>query len=186
MGAALDVSLELALRRLGTDHADVLLLGWWNGQPWENVARAARRARETGKTRFVALSTHNRELAGRLVADTTGTIDIVHLRYNAAHRGAEREVFPHRAQGGPGVVSFTATRWGKLLESSADGRSPTAADCYRFVLSQPAVDVCLVGARNGDDIRAAVGALERGPMDPDELAWMRGIGDRVHSALMAD
>src|SRR5262245_30637823 len=32
MGTALDVSLELALRRLGTDHADVLLLGWWNGE----------------------------------------------------------------------------------------------------------------------------------------------------------
>jgi aryl-alcohol dehydrogenase-like predicted oxidoreductase len=185
VGLALGLSLESALRRLGTDHADVLLLGWWSDTPWQTVLEAAQRLREQGKTRFLALSTHQRTHAGRLVADATGAIDIVHVRYNAAHRGAEREVFPHRAPAGPGIVAFTATRWGKLLEPPVDGqRAPTAGDCYRFVLSNPAVDVCLAGPRNGDDVRAALGALERGPMDEAELSWMRQVGDRVHSMLM--
>jgi aryl-alcohol dehydrogenase-like predicted oxidoreductase len=181
LGKAVELSLHRALRRLGTDHADVLLLGWWQDAPWDTVARAALRARESGKTRFLGLSTHNRLHAGRLVAEAGGAIDVVHVRYNAAHRGAEQEVFPHRLAGGagPGLVSFTATRWGQLLKTSARGRTPTAGDCYRFALSRPEVDLCLCGPRNGEDIRAAVAALERGPMSADELAWMREAGDRV-------
>jgi aryl-alcohol dehydrogenase-like predicted oxidoreductase len=181
-GSAVEMSLELALRRLGTDRADVLLLGWWNDTPRASVVAGAVRARERGKTRFIAMSTHQRPLAGTLVADAKGVIDIVHVRYNAAHRGAEREVFPHRSPAGAGVVAFTATRWGKLLTQSESGRSPSAGDCYRFVLSNPAVDLCLAGPRNGEDLRAAIAALERGPMDQEELRWMCTIGDRVHAA----
>lgn len=180
VGLALKVSLERALGQLGTDYADVLLLGWWNGAPWGGVAEAAARLREAGKTRFIGLSTHKRPLAGQLVGDAAGLVDVVHVRYNAAHRGAEKEVFPHRVPGGPGLVAFTATRWGALLKPQLDGHTPTAGDCYRFVLTEPAVDVCLSGPRNGDDVRAAVAALARGPMTLDERGWMRAVGDRVY------
>ncbi len=182
-GLALRLSLEIALRRLDAERADVLLLGWWNHAPWEGVAEAAERLRESGKARFLALSTHHRPHAARIVADTASRLDVAHVRYNAAHRGAEGEVFPHRAAaGGPGLVAFTATRWGSLIAPGAGGDLPTpsAGDCYRFALSHPAVDVCLAGPRNGDDLRGAIAAIERGPMDPQELAWMRAVGDRVY------
>jgi hypothetical protein len=42
-------------------------------------------------------------------------------------------------------VAFTATRWGTLLEPHADstGPPPTAFDCHRYWLAQPAVQVPL-------------------------------------------
>ena len=38
---------------------------------------------------------------------------------------------------------------------------PQASDCYRFVLSNPVVDVCMCGPKNLNEMRAALPALER-------------------------
>ena len=35
-------------------------------------------------------------------------LDVYMIRYNAAHRGAEHDIFPHLAAYNPGVVSYTA------------------------------------------------------------------------------
>jgi predicted aldo/keto reductase-like oxidoreductase len=178
-------SVESALRKLKVDHADVVLLGMWQGRPWGAVLEAAQRLREEGKTRFLGVSSHHRPFVGALVGDPATPFDVAHVRYNAAHRGAEREVFPHRKPGGPAVVSFTSTRWGSLLKAQqGEPRTPTAGDCYRFVLSNPAVDLCMTGPRDGADLRAAVAALEQGPMDEEEARWIRGVGDRVYSIAM--
>ncbi len=67
---------------------------------------------------------------------------------------------------------------------SAEPRTPTAGDCYRFVLSNPAVDMCLVGPRDGADLRHAIAALEKGPMDDGEARWIRAVGDRIYSIAM--
>lgn len=181
-GLGVRISVESALLRIGTDHVDVLLLGWWPHPPSPSVLSAAEKLRKAGKVRFVALSTHTRPFGGDLLASPDGAVDVLHVRYNACHRGAEREVFARRRDGGMGVVAFTATRWGTLCAPRAGiERVPNAADCYRFVLSNPAVDLCMTGPRDGADIRAAIAALARGPMDEGELAWMRGVGDRVYA-----
>jgi hypothetical protein len=45
-----------------------------------------------------------------------GLNDVFHLRYNAAHRGAETEIFPYmKGENCSGLVSFAATHWRKLL-----------------------------------------------------------------------
>lgn len=172
-------SLERALRKLEMDYADVLLLGLWNKPVRPAILDAARRLRERGLVRYLAVSTHQRTLAPKLAA--SGDIDILHVRYNAIHRGAESEIFPllQPREARPGVVSFTATSWGQLLTPAKvpqGDRVPTAADCYRFVLSNPSVDVCLSGPKNAEQFQAALDALDRGPMDPDELAWMGRVG----------
>jgi len=80
-------------------------------------------------------------------------------------------------------VSFTATRWGQLLKTKrmpAGEKPPTAADCYRFVLSQPAIDVCMSGARTVEQMRDNLAGFESGPMTEAELERMRRIGDFVH------
>ena len=33
------------------------------------------------------------------------------IRYNAAHPGAERDIFPHLEARRPAVVAYTATSW---------------------------------------------------------------------------
>ena len=147
------------------------------------ILDAGRRLRERGLIRNVAISTHHRPLVSSLSANLD--IGIVHLRYNAVHTGAEREVFRQIARNGnrPGVVAFTATSWRQLLDPTrvAPGeRVPTATDCYRFVLSNPAVDVCLTGPASEAQAGEAPRAIELGPMSAKELAWMRRVGDFIH------
>lgn len=180
VGGLLGWSLERALRTLGFDRADVLLLGMWNRPLPPRVLDAALRLKARGLVRYLALSTHKRTLVPRLAESE---IDVFHVRYNAVHRGAETEIFPCLPAHPPGIVSFTSTSWKQLLNPRrvpAGERVPTAGDCYRFVLSQPAVDVCMTGPSNPDHMRQALAAWERGPMDPDELAWMRRVGDAIH------
>ena len=123
---------------------------------------------------------HHRPTFQMLLSDPSYAAIMV--RYNAAHPGAEAEVFPHLAAHPRGVLAFTATRWGKLLDPRLvppEERTPTAADCYRFVLSNPSVDAALVGPRNGQELDEALTALDRGPMTADELAWMKRVGAGV-------
>lgn len=77
------------------------------------------------------------------------------------------------------MVAYTATSWKQLLNSRklAPGENvPTAADCYRFVLSRPEVDVCMTGPSNAAQMEEALRALDQGPMSEAELAWMRRVG----------
>lgn len=180
--ALLAPSVKLGLFRLGTDYADVLLLGWFNQRPPQAILDAAYELVRRGWVRHVAISSHRRTLFPELERERI--LDVYHLRYNAGHRGAEHEIFPHvpATPDGPGLVAYTATRWATLLDprrTPAGEPTPTAADCYRFALTHPAVHVCMTGPRNRADLEHALTALDRGPMDADELAWMGRVGDHV-------
>lgn len=175
-------SLERALRQLQMDSADVLLLGLWNKPVSTRILDAARKVQERGLVRHLALSSHRRPVLGRLVA--AHAFDVFHFRYNAAHTGAETEIFPFLSeQNRPGMVSYTATSWKQLLNPRKipEGeRVPTAADCYRFVLSRPEVDVCMTGPANAAQMDEALAAVRQGPMSETELAWMRRVGKAIH------
>jgi len=174
---------EKALRSLGLDHGDILLLGWHNKPPAQRIVDRALAMKERGLFRFLGLSGHNRSLFPRL-ADT-GVFDLFHVRYNAAHRGAEEEIFPHlQGPDRPGIVTYTATRWGQLVKANKmpPGEPPaTASDCYRFALSDPRVDLCMCGPKDHDQMREGLRTLDLGPLNPDESARMRRIGDYVHA-----
>jgi aryl-alcohol dehydrogenase-like predicted oxidoreductase len=168
-------SVERGLGRIGYDRADVLLLGFWNRPVPPRILEAARRLRERGLVRYLAISSHHRPLVGQWVA--AGDFDVLHFRYNAAHPGAETDIFPHFDGRRPGAVAYTATNWGRLLRAGGAGeRVPTAADCYRFVLTRSEVDVCLTGPANAAQMEEALRTLRLGPMTDDELAWMRRVG----------
>jgi aryl-alcohol dehydrogenase-like predicted oxidoreductase len=180
--ALLRPSLELALRRLGIDDADLLLLGWWNHPPPARILDAALELRDAGKTKHVMISCHERKTFRSYIEDPT--YGAIMVRYNAAHPGAEEEVFPwlQERTTRPGVVTYTATRWGALLDPRLlpdSEPAPRASDCYRFALSHPAVNVTLCGAKNRRELAEALAALERGPMDPEELHWMKRVGAAV-------
>jgi predicted aldo/keto reductase-like oxidoreductase len=170
------------LRSAGLDYADALILGGFYRQPSARIIDGAMRLKEKGFVRFIGISSHKRRLFPGLRED--GIFDIFHLRYNAVHRGAETEVFPSLPlENGPGIVSFTATNWGKLLYSSkipSGEKVPAAGDCYRFVLSHPAVHVCMTGPRTVEEMRQNLAVLEQCPMTDEELTRMRRIGDHVY------
>lgn len=170
------------LRTLGIDSADVLLLGWFNDKPSSRIMERALAMKEKGMFRFLGVSGHNRLLFPKLAESSE--FDLFHLRYSAAHRGAGEEVFPKLAfPNRPGLVAYTATRWGDLLnpKKMPPGEAPLrGADCYRFVLTHPLVDVCITGPKNTQQMREALNALELGPLSDEEMIRVRRIGDYVH------
>ncbi len=185
--ALIGPSVEVALRRAGLDYFDILLLGMRNERPGRAYIDAFERIREQGKVRFLALSTHNRPLLPSLFdeyREGKSAYDVFMLRYNAVHRGAERDVFPFvPSDPRPGVIAYTATRWGHLLDPGkmpAGETPPTASDCYRFVLNQSTVDLVLCGPSDRSQMQEALRALEHGPLPPDVVERMQRIGDHIY------
>jgi aryl-alcohol dehydrogenase-like predicted oxidoreductase len=172
-------SAELALRKLRLDYADVLIIGKVDKNPSTQLVDEILRLRETGQVRFLAISAHRRSQFHSYIQQ--GIFDIIMVRYNAAHTGAEMEVFPYLpASGRPGVICYTATRWGSLLKGAPGEQTPTASDCYRFCLSQPQVDICLSGPKNRKEMEDTLRVLDSPPMTADELAWMRRVGTAIY------
>lgn len=180
----LKTSLERALRRLNTDYIDVFhYLGVLKPGHFDSRVRDELAAlRSDPRVRAVAISCHDRRLAGELAA--SGALDVVMVRYNAAHPGAETDVFPHVARHGVGVVSYTATRWTALLRRPrgwpASEPVASAGQCYRFVLSNPAVDVVMTAPRSERELLDNLREIRRGPLPDDEMAFMRRFGAHVH------
>jgi aryl-alcohol dehydrogenase-like predicted oxidoreductase len=174
-------SLERALRSLGTDHADLFLLGWWNKPPPRKLLDEALALRERGLARHLLISGHDRTTFAQYAKDPA--YGAIMVRYNASHPGAEQDVFPllpERER--PGVVAYTATRWGGLIDpkqSPPGERAPTATDCYRFALSSGHVDVCLSAPQTAAQLDQTLATLDAGPMVADELAWMKRVGAHV-------
>jgi aryl-alcohol dehydrogenase-like predicted oxidoreductase len=177
-------AVEKGLSHLGIDCADVLILGWHNSVPWQRLMDTAHALVERKKIRFIGMSGHKRTTFGRLAQDPVNPIDVFMIRYNAAHPGAEKEVFPYIPQKNrPGITIYTATSWRKLLKPGRmpRGEAPlSAADCYRFVLSNPRVDLCLFGPADEAQMEEGITALSRGPLTDAEMERIRRIGNHVH------
>jgi len=176
---AMPGSVDRALRALDTDYLDVLCLAWWSALPPERILDRALTLQAKGKVRSLMVSCHARPMFESFIGD--GRYDALMVRYNAAHPGPERDVFPYVAASSqrPGIVAFTATRWGTLLDpryTPATEPRPSAGDCYRFALSSPAVDVCTVGPKNAAELDEALASIDRGPLSDEESAWMRRVG----------
>jgi aryl-alcohol dehydrogenase-like predicted oxidoreductase len=175
-------TFKAGLRALGTDYADVLLLGLFNDTPADSVLTCAERLKERGLVRHIAISAHKRSAFVEYAKQER--YGLLHIRYNAAHAGAEQDVFPHLAtENRPGIVAYTATSWGQLLQKNRmpKGQEPLRGrDCYRFVLTNPNFNVSMTGPRNAEELSEALAALDEGPLSPEEEARIRAIGRHVH------
>jgi predicted aldo/keto reductase-like oxidoreductase len=177
-------SVEGWLRKLNLDTIDVVILQGVRNPSGLLINRALR-LKEEGKVRFVGMSSHNRSFFGRIArGDLKLPVDLFHVRYNLVHRGAEKDIFPHLSPGSsPGIVVFTATCWRKPLKAMnmPAGEEPlTAADCYRFVLSNPNVDVCITGPSNAQQMEENLKVLSGVPLSDDETTWIKRIGDHIY------
>ena len=180
-------ALEKNLKALGTDRLDAWLLGWIQKEWWvrDSVWSEMQKERERGDVRAIGFSSHDRPLAAKLGRELPA--DVLMIRYNAAHRGAESEVFAALAELGdrrPGVIAYTATRWGMLLEPLPDRGFPqgmSGGDCYRFVLEHPVVDAVWCAPRTAAELAEDVTAVQSGPLDPKRIEEIRRYGDAVHA-----
>jgi aryl-alcohol dehydrogenase-like predicted oxidoreductase len=174
-----------AARAVGVETIDVFHLFWVQahfyvtGKTWP----AMRAIKESGRARALAVSCHDRPMARALVDELD--LDVLMLRYNAAHRGAEKEVFEPLGDGAgprPGIVSYTATRWGRLLQRAGELGPMTGPECYRFALTHPAVDVVLCGAESWEELVADAAGVEEGPLAAPRLIEIRRFGDVVRAS----
>ncbi len=173
---------EKLLRVFDVEYIDVCHLFWLSKMSalTRSVQKELLDLKREGLIRAIAASIHDRPRAGRLAEDSI--FDLLMIRYNAAHPGAEKDIFPHYEKRRPATVAYTATRWRKLLErpDGWDGEVMTAGDCYRFCLSNPHVDVVLSGPKDAAQLAENLQALEKGPLTEEEDAWMRRFGAAVH------
>ena len=182
-GLRLEKFVERWLKKLKLEWVDLLLQDV--RKPLSpRLADRVQQLRDSGKVRFLGVSSHDRPFIGKSVSGTPPPADFFHTRYNAVHTGAEQDIFPHLpAEYRPGIVIYTATCWRKLLKPRRmppGERPPTAAECYRFVLSHPDVNVCLTGPSNAAQMEENLKAIDAGPLDEEEMARMRRIGKHIY------
>jgi len=183
-GARLEAFVERWLNKLQLDRVDLLFQDV--RKPFTHqLSDRIHRLRESGKVRFCGISSHDRPFLGKVASrEVRMPVDFFHARYNAVHTGAEQDVFPRlQHEHRPGVVIFTATCWRKLLKARrmpANEQPLTAAECYRFVLSHPDVDICMTAPSTGARMEENFAALEAGPLDDEEMARVRRIGSHIY------
>lgn len=177
-------AFEKRLRQFKTDYIDIFLfMGVMKPAEFTpKVHEDLLKLKEEGKVRSIGLSCHDRSFLGKLAAN--GDVNALMLRYNAAHRGAEQDIFPHLAMHNPGVISYTATRWTHLLRRPKvwpkGARIPTAGECYRFVFSNPHAHSVLTAPRSERELRENITAVHKGPLDEEDMKFMRGYGNTVY------
>jgi len=189
--SAADAATELRsiLSALHTDYVDVLTFYYVEEKhEWEEIIGPGgalgycQAAKRDGVVRRLGLTTHQRPLAAAVAR--SGLLDVLMLRYNAAHRGAEREVFPVTEELGLPVITYTALRWGALLRPTPDDPPgfvvPTAPAWYRFALQSPRVAVVLAAPHNRTELEEDLTVLDAdGPLDPEEYERLAEHGRRV-------
>ena len=188
---AADAATELRgmLQRLRIDYLDVLTF-YYVEEPdeWRQIAGPdgalayCTAAQRDGLVRLLGLTSHQRRLAATIAQ--TGLLDLLMIRYNAAHRGAEKEIFPVTDALRLPVVTYTALRWGALLRPTPDDPPgfvvPSAPAWYRFVLHSPAVAVALMAPDNRAELEENLTVLDAvRPLAPEEYERMADHGRRV-------
>jgi aryl-alcohol dehydrogenase-like predicted oxidoreductase len=169
-------SLEASLRRLRTDCVDLLQFhgGWY---PDDEVARILDggaleemlRLKRDGKTRLIGLTAEGPSGGvSRLIA--TGQFDVLQVRYNLMYQHTCDHVNPGQGvmweaeRQGMGIVTMrtlTSGAFQKLVHRTfpaAAGAVDLDAVLLGYVLSNPLVDVALVGMRRPEEVDRNVAA----------------------------
>jgi predicted aldo/keto reductase-like oxidoreductase len=181
--------LNSVLSALGSDYVDVITLYYVETkEEWAELTAPGgalgycRAAQKDGRIRRIGITTHQRPLAAE--AAGSGLLDLLMIRYNAAHRGAEQEVFPATTAAGLPVIAYTALRWGALLEPTPEDPPgfavPRAPAWYRFALQSPAVSVVLTAPHSRAELDEDLTVLDTpAPLPADEFGRLAEHGQRV-------
>jgi diketogulonate reductase-like aldo/keto reductase len=175
---AVEADVDRALSRLRTERMDVFLLFWVRSPERlsDELHAALQRMKEKGKIGAFGFSTHDRKLACDAIAARPW--DVIMVRHNAAHTGAEESVFPEAQRTGTGVLGFSALCYGRLLLGEG---APSPADCYRYSLHAGATSV-ISAPRRHRELVENLGVLAAPTLDPARVAALRAHGRQVYAA----
>ncbi len=209
--ALIAASVDRSLRRMRTDHVDVMLLHSCTLEVLERgeVFEALRRARDAGKLRFLGYSGDNEAAtyAARqpdvAVIETSisiadqcnidGVLAVARKRNlgvlakrpiaNAAWKEPEQQ---------PGFYANYASTYRDRLTAMGitaadlgyDGDPATVWPeiALRFTLSQPGMHTAIVGTTNPAHVEANITAAEKGPLPDDQVATLRDAFAAAQSA----
>jgi predicted aldo/keto reductase-like oxidoreductase len=178
------------LHDLNTDYIDVLTFYYVEeAAEWDQIRgpggalEFCRHAQRDGVVRLLGATSHQRPLAAAMAQSRL--LDLLMIRYNAAHRGAEQEIFPVTEALGIPVVCHTCLRWGALMGPTPDDPPgfvvPKAPAWYRFVLQCPAVTAALMAPHHRAELDEGLTVLEMGGSMPiTEYDQLVQHGERVH------
>ncbi|HNU02490.1 MAG TPA: aldo/keto reductase [Acidobacteriota bacterium] len=176
--------LEISLRRLATDYVDILYLHNLSSRAGvfdEAMLEVAAGIKQTGKARFIGVSTHSNEPEVIRAAKDSGVFDVVLTAYNFRqdHREEVRKAIVEAAGAGLGIVAMktqAGVYWDRerLLPINM-----TAA--LKWVLREPSVHTSIPGFTTFDQLETdlkVMAGLELTPaerLDLDEQPGMAGL-----------
>jgi predicted aldo/keto reductase-like oxidoreductase len=187
--AAAGEELRSILSAIGSDYVDVVTFYYVEAaEEWSEIIAPGgaleycRSAQQGGQIRRLGLTTHQRPLAADIMQ--SGLLDLLMIRYNAAHRGAEKEIFPAASAARLPIIAYTAQRWGALARATPDDPPgfvvPQASAWYRFVLQSPAVSVTLAAPHSRAELDEDLTVLNvSGPLPGEEYERLAEHGQRV-------
>jgi hypothetical protein len=164
----------------GLGRIDVPIAGGAYGNEFPTRLDVYQGHRRTGYAgaRAIGASFHDRQAA--LLACNDNLVDLVLSRYNPDHPGARDDMFPHLTpRRSTRLFNFNNTCGfvppDRMAGFGLDGDvywQPHITDYYRFALSRSEIDGLLVAPRTPAEVEALAGALEKGPLDDEEQAYL--------------
>ncbi len=189
--ATITASVEQSLRRLKTDHLDLLQLHSCSKKVLERgeALQAMEDARRAGKTRYIGYSGDNE---AAMWAVRSGRFQTLQTSYNVVEQRARTSGLLQAARtAGMGVIAkrpiangsfgaaesplaYADTYFGRARKLLEQGELPGGpADrielSLAFTLDRPEIDTAIVGTRNPAHMRANIALVDRGLGLPGEL-----------------
>lgn len=194
--AAVTSSVERSLRAMKREVLDILQVHNMTAEEIEGgwLLDALEEARSAGQVRHIGVSVYGEAAA---LAAIGKHVDVLQVALNLLDQRMLRRVVPRARDSGTGVIVRSVFLKGVLTSKSqwlpTDLNSLRAAadsarrslgvtwetlseTALRFCLSLPGVHTALVGVRTQPELRAALKAAARGPLDSADLRRARAVG----------
>jgi hypothetical protein len=163
----------------GLERIDVAIMGGVYGSDFASRQPLYAEHRRIGHAGIRAIGATFHERKAAPAAITRGLVDIAFARYNPAHPGARRDLFPALRRGKRAPLynfkSAAAFVRPKRLDALGIGKAnwrPRVTDHYRFALTRPEIDGLLCALRTPREVAALQRALEAGPLDEEEESYL--------------
>lgn len=173
-GGILD-SLDGSLRRLRTDHVDLLLVHVWSRLvPIEETLGALAQAVTSGKVRYAGVSNYSGWQTAHAVGLASGAAVpvVTEVEYSLVQRGIEREVLPACGALGLGVLAWSPLGRGVLTGKYRSGTPADSRGASPHLSGFVSTHLDAASRRTVDAVCTAADGLGVSPLEV-ALAWVR-------------
>ncbi len=159
------------LKRLRSDYVDILYLHSCHGAgmaAYEPMLKLFVETRESGRARFIGVSTHANEVETIRAAVDTGIWDVILTSYNflQGHRGEVKEAIQYAKERGLGVIAMK-TQGGARLKRDKNVEVNHAA-ALKWVLQDDNVCTTIPGITTFDQLHLDVGVMSNLSLSEEE------------------